>query len=478
MLFNSLEFFFFFIAVYGLYLISPFRWQNRLLIVASCLFYAAWNWKFLALMFVSITTDYFCAKYMDQTNDEKRRRLLLALSIGVNLTILGFFKYFNFFSSNLSALLATIFPTSHAALSKWTLNIILPVGISFYTFEAISYTFDVYRRIIKPAQRYWDYVIFVIYFPHLVAGPIMRAKDFLPQIIAPRVLSLEQFYEGCSLVFWGYFEKLFIADNLAKIVNPVFTAAPPYDGASVLIALYAFAFQIFCDFDAYSNIARGLGKCMGFEITINFKWPYFVTNPVDFWRRWHISLSSWLRDYLYIPLGGSRQSTLLTYRNLFITMFLGGLWHGASWTFVLWGVYHAILLISHRIITSRNASEPEPAQKNEQPWLTFLKTLFFFHLVVFGWLLFRAGSLTQVIAMLKGLCFHFHFNNEAQEMFLHFVGIMLPLLGIQLWQYYKKDLSVLFHQHWFVKTFLYALMTYLILGWGVLKAEEFIYFQF
>ncbi len=222
MLFNSLHFFIFFTIVFVLYLTLKHKWQNRLLILASCLFYAAWNWKFLALMFVSITTDYFCSNSIYRSNDKKIRKRWLWLSLGVNLSILGFFKYFNFFLNNIEALINHIHP-----ISVLSLEIILPVGISFYTFEAMSYTVDVYRGVMKPAKKYWDYCLFVIYFPHLVAGPIMRAKDLLPQITSPRILKLEQFYEGCYLIFWGLFEKVFVADNLAKIVDPVFSASPP-----------------------------------------------------------------------------------------------------------------------------------------------------------------------------------------------------------------------------------------------------------
>ncbi len=303
MLFNSLEFFVFFAIVYGLYLVLPHRWQNWLLIIASCIFYSAWNWKFLALLFLSVSTDFWCSHRIYASQDAKRRIFFLWLSIGVNLSILGFFKYFNFFLGSLKAFIFWFCPSCHPGFDL-ALNIILPVGISFYTFEAISYTVDVYKGVIPPAKRYWDYALFILFFPHLIAGPIMRAKDLLSQIITPRQWSLDRFYEGCHLVFWGLFEKIFIADNCATLVNPIFSSPGPYNGGTILIALYAFAIQIFCDFDGYSNMARGLGKCMGFELTINFKFPYLSTNPREFWQRWHISLSSWLRDYVYIPLGG------------------------------------------------------------------------------------------------------------------------------------------------------------------------------
>ncbi len=462
MLFNSFEFLIFFVPVYILYRLLAHRWQNRLLIVASCLFYAAWSWKFLALMFVSVTTDYFCARKIDQSHEPRVRKLFLFVSIFVNLSILGFFKYFNFFAANVSGVLDFFHLPPMPVL-----NVILPVGISFYTFEAISYTVDVYRRVVKPAQTYADYLLFVIYFPHLVAGPIMRAKSFLPQITSPRPFHWAQFHEGCFLFFWGLFEKMYVADNLAKIVNPVFAAASPYEGGTVLLALYAFAFQIFCDFDGYSNMARGLGKCMGFEITINFQLPYFATNPREFWQRWHISLSTWLRDYVYIPLGGNREGEARMYGAIALTMLLGGLWHGAAWTFVLWGVYQGILLIAHR-----------RCARNSKDTFSVFKVIVFFHLIILGWLLFRAQSLDQITHMLQAVLFNFRVQDQDVSLWLKLAGFVAPLLAIQVWQFKTNDLMVLYKQHWLLKTVIYAFMAYLLLGWGVMKAAEFIYFQF
>ncbi len=453
MLFNSPLFALFFALVYPLYLVLPHRWQNRLLIVASCLFYASWNWKFLFLMLASITTDYWCAKYIDQSNNQNLRRQLLALSIGVNLLILGFFKYANFF------------------IGHPVFNVILPLGISFYTFEAISYTVDVYRRQTKPAQRYADYLLFVIYFPHLIAGPIMRAKDFLPQITTPRPINPGLFYQGAHLFFWGLFEKMFVADNLAKIVDPVFASPGPYKGEDVLTALYAFAFQIFCDFDGYSNMARGLGKCMGFDITINFKLPYLSSNPREFWQRWHISLSTWLRDYVYIPLGGNRRGDIRTYVNLLLTMLLGGLWHGAAWTFVLWGGYHGALLAGHRLMRGERAPPDEPGLYKA------VKVLVFFHLVVLGWLLFRATSLAQVVAMLGALFTSLNPTALAAAI-TPFLLIVSPLFLVQILQARRRDLMALYQLPQFFKIAIYAFLTYLVLSFGVLKPEEFIYFQF
>src|SRR3989338_2546534 len=312
MVFNSLQFAIFFVVVYSLYLVLDHRAQNQMLLVASYIFYGAWDWRFLGLLFVTTLIDYLVALKIHATQDTGKRKFLLLISLISNLAILGFFKYFNFFTSSLHELLSVF----GMPLSIRTLHIVLPVGISFYVFQSLSYTIDVYRRKLEPTKIFFDFALFVTYFPQLVAGPIERATHLLPQILKPRRFSLGQFYEGSYLIFWGLFQKVFVADNLAAIVNPVFAASPPYDGAKVLLALYAFAFQIYCDFAGYSNIARGLGRCMGFDIMVNFTLPYFAKNPREFWQRWHISLSQWLRDYLYVPLGGNRKGKFRTYLNM------------------------------------------------------------------------------------------------------------------------------------------------------------------
>jgi alginate O-acetyltransferase complex protein AlgI len=463
MLFNSLEFFFFFILVYPLYLLLKHQWQNRLLVVSSCIFYAAWNWKFLGVMFFSISVDYLCARAMHSSPNAQRRKLLLFLSIFVNLTILVIFKYFNFFTSNIDGLFKFFHLDWPSA--AYAFKIILPLGISFYTFEAISYTVDVYRSTVEPARKYWDYVLFVIYFPHLIAGPIMRAKSFLPQITNPRIISAVNFYEGSHLFFWGLFEKMFVADNMAKIVNPIFAPEHVQAGVAVLLGLYAFAFQIYCDFDGYSNMARGLGKMMGFDITINFKFPYFSNNPREYWQRWHISLSSWLKDYLYIPLGGNRFGQPRMYLAILITMLLGGLWHGAAWNFVIWGLYQALLILVYR-------------QLNMDVLPKMAKGVIFFHLIVLGWLFFRAQSFHQIHVMLQALFLDFKLQDVDLLLWIKFGLFVLPFLVIQYWQYKTNDFLIITKQHWFLKSAIYAFLAYLVLGWGVLKAEEFIYFQF
>ncbi|MFC1804805.1 MBOAT family O-acyltransferase [Candidatus Omnitrophota bacterium] len=447
-----------------------------MLLIASYAFYGSWDWRFLSLIWISTILDYFCGIIIDEARDAKRRRLFLFLSVFGNLLILGFFKYFNFFAVNLQELLKVFGFSVHPRF----LHIILPVGISFYTFQTMSYTIDIYYRKIKPTKKFFDFALFVAFFPQLVAGPIERAKHLLPQILSPRKLSLEKFYTGCYLILWGLFLKVFVADNLARIVDPVFASGPPYNGTRVLLVLYAFAFQIFGDFAGYSNIARGLGKCMGFDIMVNFKLPYFASNPREFWRRWHISLSSWLRDYLYIPLGGNRRGPFNTYRNLAITMFLGGLWHGASWTFIFWGLYHGFLLIIYRLIRPILAAIPEP--KNmllKKTWFA-VRVLFFFQLTCFGWLIFRASSLGQVFSMLHGIIYSFR---PIMEMGLPYMAIKIVffswiLLAVQSFQYIRKDLLAIPKSSILIRALFYYAVWMLLIFFGIRQGVEFIYFQF
>lgn len=476
MLFNSVQFAIFFVIVYTLYLVLNHKGQNRMLLVASCVFYGAWDWRFLFLIFISIGVDFYCAKYIYQLSDNKARRWFLILNIIVNIGILGFFKYFNFFQENLSTLLR-LFGFS---VNPHLLHVILPIGISFYTFQALSYSFDVYNRRLVPTKNFLDFALFVIYFPQLVAGPIERASHLLPQILKPREVTLDKFYEGSYLIFWGLFEKIFVADNLAKIVDPLFASQPPYNGVNVLLLAYAFAFQIYCDFDGYSNIARGLGKCMGFDIMVNFNLPYFATNPREFWKRWHISLSTWLRDYLYIPLGGNREGLVNTYRNLAITMLLGGIWHGAAWTFVFWGAYQGILLIIHRRM--QPWLERIPPFRNlvlEKIWF-MVRVIFFFHLVCIGWIIFRANSMTQVYDMLYGLFFNFRFtfNIGIRANFQNLIAFVYVFGAVQVVMFMKKDLMVIYRSRVALKVCFYILCFYMMVLGGSSGGKEFIYFQF
>src|SRR3989338_2440135 len=472
MLFNTLEFAVFFIIVYSIYLFLSHKRQNIFLLIASYFFYGSWNWKFLFLMLISTTICYICSIKVHEQTNLKLRKLYLLTAITSDLLILGFFKYYNFFAENTHNffLLFNINPEPRL------LKVILPVGISFYTLQSIGYVIDVYRKEIVPERKFLNFALFISFFPQLVAGPIERAKNLLTQIVNERKPTLNNFYDGSFLIFWGLFQKVFIADNLAKIVDPVFNTNSPYDGVSVLIALYAFAFQILCDFEGYSNIAQGTAKLMGFNIMINFNLPYFSTNPREFWSRWHISLSSWIRDYLYISLGGNRNGNLLMYRNLLIVMLIAGLWHGAAWTYVIWGAYHAALLIGHRLLT--------PVLNMIQIKNIILEKIFFiirvltfFHLVCIGWLFFRANSLHQALSMLKALFLKFHFLNQINLPMTYLILGMF-FLYVQILQFIKKDQMAVLKLPALVRSVIYFVIYYSIVVYGVTGGKEFIYFQF
>ncbi len=345
MTFNSMQFVLFFTIVFLAYWRLGFRNQNRLLLAASYLFYGWWDWRFLGLMLLSSSIDYFCGLGLGRTDDPSKRKRLLWTSMTANLVILGFFKYFNFFIDSLDSGL-------DRAGVDWlapSLGIVLPVGISFYTFQSMSYGIDVYRRELKPIRSFFDFALFVSYFPQLVAGPIERATALAPQITTPRLRpDKTKVVEACSLILVGLVKKVVVADLAAEVANDVFSRSGEAGFFELLIGVYCFAIQIYGDFSGYSDMARGVSRLLGIELMENFKQPYFSATITDFWRRWHISLSQWLRDYLYIPLGGNRKGPRRTYINLGVTMLLGGLWHGAAWTFVVWGALQGLYLMGER----------------------------------------------------------------------------------------------------------------------------------
>jgi len=474
--FNSLQFALFFIVVFFLYLALKHKWQNRLLLLASCVFYAAWDWRFLGLVFISITTDYLCSLKIHATDSEKIKKRFLILSILINLSILGFFKYFNFFSANLAHLVNLFGFTVH----PYVLKIILPIGISFYTFKTMSYTVDVYTGKTEPTRNYFDYALFVIFFPLLLAGPIMRAGDLLPQIASKRKLTLDKFYEGCYLIFWGLFQKVFVADNLARIADQVFNASAPYNGAAVLLATYAFAFQIYCDFAGYSNMAMGIGKCLGFEITLNFNLPYFATNPQEFWQRWHISLSTWLRDYLYTPIsfGLRRWGKWGIGFALMATFLLCGLWHGASWQFILWGAYWGILLILHALLKPLLAKIPGPKNAFGQKLWLVVRIIFFFQLVCLGWLIFNAGSFQQIYAMLQAIAININFSSASAVFIAKLVFCIWIMFIVELAQAAKNDQLAVYKANLIYKIAFYSATLIMLMMFGVVGGHEFVYFQF
>ena len=471
MLFNTFQFAYFFLLLLPIYWVLPHRPQNLLLLAASYYFYSCWDPRFLALLVASTLMDYLCGIAVDRIEEPRKRKLFVALSMALNLGMLGYFKYFNFFAESLQV----AFERAGWHVPLGHLNVVLPIGISFYTFQSMSYVIDVYRKDIPPTKNFFDFAAFVSFFPHLVAGPIMRPTTLLPQIEARRRFDLNQFYEGCYLIFWGLTKKMVVADNLATIVNDLFSRSGTIDGGLALVAIYAFAFQIYCDFSGYTDVARGVSKCLGFELALNFNLPYFATSPKDFWNRWHISLSSWLRDYLYIPLGGNRGGTLFVYRNLMLTMIIGGLWHGAAWTFILWGTYQGVLLVGHRIL--------EPTLKRIQPKETIdracwkaVRIFANFQLVCLGWLIFRASSIGQIRDMLGAILRRP--SIPASATLLPVVMVVLPLFVVQLCQYLAKDLNVVARTPWYVRSAFYAACFYAIVLGAEFNTTQFIYFQF
>ena len=378
------------------------RRQNHLLLVASYVFYGWWDPRFLGLIAASTLVDFYCARAIARTDDVARRKLLLTMSLVINFGFLATFKYFNFFvDSFATALEALGFHHTPTAV----LRILLPPGISFYTFQEVAYIVDVYHRRLKPADSLVDYALFISLFPHLIAGPIQRPDHLLPQVQAPRHLDPERFFNGLMLILTGLFRKAVIADNCALIADAAFSGrmGPP-NLAVVALGTYAFAWQIYGDFSGYSDIARGSAQLLGFHFMVNFRQPYLATSLQDFWRRWHISLSTWLRDYLYIPLGGSRDGERRTYRNLMLTMLLGGLWHGANWTYVVWGGIHGAGLGIERAVrrvwpgTSDAADAAPPSFVS-----TWIARVVIFHLVCLAWIFFRAPSLAEAMTFLGGL---------------------------------------------------------------------------
>ncbi len=478
MWFNSFDFAVFFCIVLALYWVLSHRWQNLMLLAASYFFYGYWDWRFLSLIFFSTVVDYIAGLRMQRAIEEggpqeaRRKRFWLVVSMVKSLGLLGFFKYYNFFTGPLSDALA---PFGIDA-SLLHLDIVLPVGISFYTFQTMSYTIDIYRGVMKPTRRFFDFALFVSFFPQLVAGPIERASALLPQILGKRRFRRAQFCDGLHLMFWGLFEKVFVADNLARFVNQVFDSPDP-SAFAVLCGVWAFAFQIYCDFAGYSHIARGCAKCMGFELRLNFNMPYIAANPREFWARWHISLSTWLRDYLYISLGGNRKGKVKTYRNLALTMFLGGLWHGAAWNFVLWGVYHGALLIIHRLF--------EPVLKCinlgrsrvlAAVWRV-ARIIIMFHLVCLGWVFFRARSMDQIYLMLGNVL---KLRGAVDLSLLQPLALYaLPLVLAETMQrLFGRDGALgTWGSFVWLKCIGYALLAYLLVYYGA-SASSFIYFQF
>ena len=485
MVFNSgifLQFFAAFLLLYWL-VRGSLRARTTLILAASCLFYgwwspagdaaepatanpllaAVWHCRFLALLLGTSTLDFFLARLIDQAKCQARRKQLLILSVVANLGVLGFFKYADFFLSSVNAALEAL----GVSVSSRTLGLVLPVGISFYTFQSMSYTIDVYRREMPATPSLGKLLAYVAFFPQLVAGPIERAKDLLPQFDQTRRITLEMVEQGIWLIVWGLFKKVVLADSFAPLAEMVF-GDRTFNVVSVVLGTVAFGLQIYCDFSGYSDIARGLARVLGFELMWNFRLPYFATNLREFWQRWHISLSTWLRDYLYIPLGGNRLGPARTTVNLVTTMLLGGLWHGAAWNFILWGFWHGLGLA-----VSRTAPAAAIGRRLPQP-LAWLGTIVF---VFYGWMLFRAGSWEQVVTMTAALG-TFAAPVWVGSYVINLVVFAVPLVVIECWQHRSGDLLVpLRWPRWARAALQGTLLVGIVLFWDR-KGATFIYFQF
>ncbi|MCE9613256.1 MAG: MBOAT family protein [Lentisphaerae bacterium] len=468
MLFNSPEYLIFLPCVLVLYYLLRTRMQNRMLLVASYIFYSWWDWRFTSLLMISTVVDYHLSLAIHHSQGQRRRKHLLWLSLVVNFGMLGFFKYFNFFVDSAAQLLTTIGFDPHLP----TLRVLLPAGISFYTFQTMNYTIDVYRRQLEPTRDFLTYALFVSYFPHLVAGPIIRAEVLLPQLLRRRIVTNDHLCTGGALILIGLFKKIVIADSLSHCVQSYFSHPSDFSSIVLLKGLYFFSLQIYGDFAGYTDIARGTSRLLGIELPENFNQPYLSRNMTEFWRRWHISLSTWLRDYLYIPLGGSRGGRWRTYRNLMITMFLGGLWHGANWTFVVWGTLHGLYLAVHKFLSERRP----PPEKAPARWRSLIGIVATFHLVTFTWTFFRAPTFAVAFDYLRGIFFWHGGFNLFQLATPALFGALV--LAIDLPQRLSGNHTVLLRAPWVVRGVAYAGMTFLIVVCGTGYAVPFIYFQF
>lgn len=472
MLFNSAEFLRFIAVVYPIYLVLAYSntarqksFRNLFLLAASYCFYAAWDYRFLNLIIISTLVDFLVARAIERQRSENAKFGFLALSIVTNLSLLGFFKYYNFFVESFASLLTYFGMSAHLP----TLEIALPVGISFYTFQTLGYTIDVYRGDIRASANVLNFALYVAFFPQLVAGPIEKAQHLLPQLDNPARIDSQKVWTGLYWILLGYFQKCVIADTMAPIVDYSFAHPDKLSGIISLIGVVAFALQIFGDFSGYTFIARGIALLMGIELMRNFRAPYFATCPSDFWKRWHISLSQWLRDYLYISLGGNRRGKVLSYRNLLITMVLGGLWHGAAWNFVLWGLYHGLaLVLTHRSFRFLRLE-----------WRFFFVVKIFatFLFTLFGWLLFRVHSLQQLNNILLNIFYNFSYSpNLSMYLIPTLICFCVIFLMHYLDEHFGDDAIVKISS----KPIRLGILIFFALSvFGVgFQAEPFLYFQF
>ena len=486
MLFNSFEFLLFFPLVIILYFSMPYKYRWMLLLVASYYFYMSWKVEYIILIILSTIIDYFAAGKMADIPDKKKRRPYLYLSMLSNLGILFGFKYFNFFRDNWNPLMEQFGLFAHLP----ELQVLLPVGISFYTFQTMSYTIDVYNGAMKPEKHLGIFAVYVSFFPQLVAGPIERAPNLLPQFRQPFDFDYARVKEGMILMLWGFFKKLIIADRIAEYINGIYDSPNIHHGLTNLVATYLFAFQIYCDFSGYSDIAIGSALIMGYHMMKNFERPYFADSIQSFWKRWHISLSTWFRDYLYIPLGGNRTVKWRWWYNLFITFLISGLWHGAAWTFVIWGAIHgALLVIGIWTQDFRKAFMRVTGLANWPKVRKVAEVVIVFHLVIIAWVFFRADTLPDALTVLKSFVM-IRPNNVGPLLdslqsfgwleFVIAIGAILTMESL----HFLQERGILLHQRigamsMPVRWGLYLVATMAIVLFGKFSSEaEFIYFQF
>lgn len=487
MLFNSFEYLLFFPTVLLIYWWlnrHGIRFQNLFLLGVSYFFYSCWDWRFVFLLMFSTALDYYTGIKIHEASDTKRRKFWLYTSIIINLGFLGVFKYYNFFAENFAALLSSI--GLHADFV--TLEIVLPVGISFYTFHGLSYVLDIYYSRIKPSYNFVNYSLFVSFFPLLVAGPIERATHLLPQMERKRLFDVSKANDGLRQILWGLFKKIVIADNCAVIANDIFNNSDSHYGLTLIVGALAFACQIYGDFSGYSDIALGSARLMGFELLRNFSYPYFSRDIAEFWRRWHISLSSWFRDYLYVPLGGNSGSTMRKMRNVMIIFLVSGFWHGASWNFIVWGAINAILMLPLMFFGSNRRNMDVVAADRVMPSIKELfQILLTFGFTCLAWVFFRSDNLTEAVLYCKNLVvglYHFETYTSSFQYLRGAVSwsivVFTVILIVMEWRG-RRDKHALEtylqgKKRWLRWSLYYFLITAIVYFGG--SEQEFIYFQF
>ncbi|MCF2221927.1 MBOAT family protein [Chryseobacterium sp. PS-8] len=477
MLFNSIGFLIFLPIVFILYWFvfnKKYQHQNVLVLVASFYFYACWDWRFLFLLMFSIGLDFVSGIMIEKSKSKKEYTFWLALSIIINLGFLGFFKYYNFFIESFSELLGSF----GFHINIWLLKIVLPVGISFYTFHGLSYVIDIYKKRIFAERNFIDYAVFVSYFPLLVAGPIERATHLLPQIQRKRTFNYEQAADGMRQILWGFFKKMVIADNCAPLVNEIFAHYHTESASNLVLGAILFAFQIYGDFSGYSDIALGVSRLFGIELLKNFAFPYFSRDIAEFWRRWHISLSSWFRDYLYIPLGGSKGGLIMKIRNTFIIFLVSGFWHGANWTFIIWGGLNALYFMPLLLMDKNRQNLEVVAMGKLLPSIReIFQILITFSLTCFAWIFFRAASVSQAFSYIGKI-----FNKTILSVPPHFPYKVVALIGVMLIVEWLNRSC--FHGlkierfHTWLRRAIYAVIIFIIFRYANFGNNEFIYFQF